>query len=199
MIQMVRIGLVVTAWGALAITLFTVGCQPGVASRQGSDKGKTLRSEQDFRDKLAELRMQRTKIIRHIRQLEKTKSETIEFLKQKGIQSSADLSDDVNIQYALRNLQGDKAAIDKLENELKYYDEAIGSIKAMLDELSRKSIRDAVALTDEDFVELRKIVLDLNDRLKVEPENVIQQEELAKLLDEELKAEKKPTDEGPKK
>jgi hypothetical protein len=191
MTQNFRHQLFAATCGALVLAIFFPGCQPTTGRSSGNEG--ILRSEQDFRDKLAELRMQRSKVVRHIRQLEKTKSETIEFLKQKGIKSSADINNDIDIRYALRNLQGDKTAIDQLNNELKHYDEAIESIKAMLDELSRKAISDAVALTDEDFVELRKIVLDLNDRLKVKPENVLEQEELTKLLDEELSSEKQPS------
>ena len=171
--------------GCLAVGLSTmIGCQPPAKPVAKADR--PLSSEQEFRDKLAELRMQREKSARAITRLETRKAETVEFLKSKGVKSSADVQGDVNLKYAARELKGWSDEIEKLEKERQHYDEAISAIQAMLAELERKRINETVAMTEDEYIQLRKIVLDLNDRLEVDKQDVVADEELDVLLKEEL-------------
>ena len=151
----------------------------------GNESG-ILTTERDFRDKITELRIHREKVLRGVKLLERRKSETVAYLKDKGIRSSADVTDDKDVVYALRNLKGWKTDIDKLNADVVHYDEAISSIEVMLDELERKRIDKEVALTDEQYVQLRKIVKDLNERLGMDKKDILEDDELSKLLDEEL-------------
>lgn len=178
-------------WGGFLVCVAVVGlgltlggCSQRPVAQAKPDR--PLSSEQEFRDKLAELRMQREKSARAVARLEQRKSETVEFLKSKGVKSSADVAQDVNLKYAARELKGWSEEIDKLEKELKHYDEAVSAIQAMLADLERKRINETVAMTEDEYIRLRKIVLDLNDRLEVDKQDIIADEELDSLLKEEL-------------
>ena len=172
----------------LAYAVFTGALQSQgevIGDRLG-DKNKLLMTEKDFRDKVTELRIQKEKVVRGIKRLELLKSDTLTQLKEKGIRSSKDVTDDPDVRYALRNLKGFKVEIDKLNADIASYDEAIKSIEVMLDELERKRIESEVHLTEEQYFELRKIVVDLNERLGLDEKDVLEDEELSRLLDEEL-------------
>ena len=175
--------------GFLAYAFLSGSLQPQVETANDNLTGqkKILQTEKDFRDKVTELRIHREKVTRGIKQLNLHKAETLEYLKEKGIKSSADVNrDDKDVLYALRNLKGWKAQIEKLESDVGNYDEAISSIEAMLNELERKRIDSEVALSEEDYFELSKIVKDLNERLGVEDTNILEDDELDQLLDAEL-------------
>lgn len=146
-----------------------------------------LKTESQFRDKLAELRMQRDKVKRGVKRLDKLKGETVEHLKTKGINSGADYltSKDPDVKYAVVNLKGWVAQIDKINKEVAYYDEAISSIEVMLDKIERERINESVSLSEDEYLDLQKIIVDLNERLEVET-NILEDEELGKLLDLEM-------------
>jgi hypothetical protein len=167
----------------LAILLAT-GCDRPTKPTVQAERG--LNSEQEFRDKLAELKMQREKSSRAVARLEERKAATVAFLKDKGVKSAADVAEDTNLKYAARELKGWTEEIDKLQQELGHYDQAIKAIETMLSELERKRISETVALSEEEYLKLRKIVLDLNDRLDVDKQDLIADEELDNLLREEL-------------
>ncbi len=177
----VLVGLLL-AMGLGAVIFYSYNSRPNAAE----DESGILTTERDFRDKITELRIQREKVTRRVKLLELRKSETLQYLKDKGIQSSADITDDKDVAYALRNLKGWKTDIDKLNADVANYDEAINSIEIMLDEIERERINQEVALSDEQYIQLRKIVKDLNERLGMDKNDVLEDDELNKLLDEEL-------------
>jgi hypothetical protein len=167
----------------------------GSGNDQQSASGKThglLETETEFRDKLAELRMQKYKVENGIERLENLKSETVEHLNSKGIKSGEDYlkSDDADIKYAVVNLKGWVTQIAKIKKEVAYYDEAILGIEGMLDKIERDRIDESVSLSKDEYKELQKIILDLNERLSVETD-MLEEEELGKLLDLEMTGTKK--------
>lgn len=161
-----------------------LGCGPQPKAQAKSDR--PLSSEQEFRDKLAELRMQREKSVRAVSRLEERKAATVAFLKEKGVKSAADVAQDTSLKYAARELKGWSEEIDKLQQEVGHYDQAIKAIETMLADLERKRISESVALSEDEYMQLRKIVLDLNDRLDVDKQDVVEDAELDELLKEEL-------------
>jgi len=186
------VGVLIAALGLIVLYAFVnnlVQPRGEVIGQKLGDENKILTTERDFRDKITELRIQREKVDRGIRRLELRKTETLKYLKDKGIRSSADVTDDTDVTYALRNLKGWKVEIEKLQEDTKNYDEAISSIEVMLDELERKRINQEVALTEEEYLEMRKIVKDLNERLGLDKNDVLAEEELGRILDEELEKE----------
>lgn len=185
----IAVGVLIAVLGAFVLYAFVNNLmQPRneVIGQKLGDQNKILTTEQDFRDKITELRIQREKVERGIKRLELRKTETLQYLKDKGIRSSADVTDDTDVMYALRNLKGWKVEIEKLQEDTKNYDEAISSIEVMLDEIERKRINKEVALTEDEYLEMRKIVKDLNERLGLDVNDVLAEEELSRILDEEL-------------
>ncbi len=155
-----------------------------------------LRTEQEFRDELASLRMDRGRVEKGIKRLEAKKQETMDFLvNEKGIKSSDDITDDTDVRFALRELKSWKSEIANLESDLPKYDDAISSIQAMLSELERQRIHDDVALTEDQYIKLRKVVVDLRERLEMDKADPLEDEELYNMFDEEVGAEDKPAGE----
>jgi hypothetical protein len=104
-----------------------------------------------------------------------------------GIDSSEKFlaSSNQEVKLAVINLNGWVAQIAKANKELTSYDDAIVNIEAMLDKIKRERIGDSVALSDEESLELQKIILDLNERLNVET-NFLEDEALGELLDSQM-------------
>lgn len=146
-----------------------------------------MKTEAEFRNKLAELRMQRDKVQRGIKRLEKLKSETVDHLKSKGIESGQDYldSEDPDVKYAVINLRGWVGQIAKIQQQVTHYDDAIRNIEVMLDKLERERIDQSVALSEAESMELQKIIIDLDERLEVDTD-FLEQEQLQKLLDQEM-------------
>ena len=159
--------------------------QPAVIS---SEK-KPLTSEPDFRNKLAEIRMNKDKLQRAIKKLETRRDENIQYLREKGITKVADAKGDANAEMALTNLKGWSESIQELSGQLDKYDSAISRIDAMLKKLERDQINAAAGLTEEEEIELLSIVKDLNDRLGVGQNDVLKDAEMDALLNRELNRE----------
>jgi len=146
-----------------------------------------LKTEVQFRDKLEELKMQRDKVQRGLARLERLKAENIEHLKDKGVNSGQDFlnSSDKDIKNAVVNLKEWVKQIDKTKKEITYYDDAITNIRTMLDKIERERINESISLSEDEYVGLQKIIVDLNERLNVDT-NILEDEELGKLLDLEM-------------
>lgn len=149
-----------------------------------------LQTEAQFRDKVAELKRDRERLLNAMQRLENRKQETLDFLRDKGVTSSADITDDKDVKYALNNLKGWKTEIEGFGTQVAKYDEAINSIVAMLDKLERERLSRDVALSEEQLIDLRKIVVDLDERLDIRDADILADEELGQILDEEMEADK---------
>jgi len=160
----------------------------GQVAIEGTNGGsEILKTESQFRDKLAELRMQRDKVERGLKKAEIHKAETVQHLRDKGIESGQDFlkSEDNDVKYAVKSLKGWAAQVTKIKTEVVYYDDAINAIKSMLERIERERIDESVTLTEEESIGLQKIILDLNERLQVDMD-LLEEEELGKLLDLEM-------------
>ena len=160
------------------------GCSPKQLN-ETQDKDGMLQTEADFREKVAELRRDKKRIENAIERASRKKRETVEFLKEKGVTRSSKITDDSEIKYALKNLVSWKAEIKKYQDQVTKYDDTINSIMAMLEKLERDRLSDEVSLTDDQRVELKSIILDLEDRLDINDDDILQQMEWAEALDEE--------------
>ncbi len=155
-----------------------------VAVENASGGTGLLKTESQFRDKLAELRMQRDKVQRGVLRLENLKAENLAKLKEMGITSGEDFlkSDNRDVKLAVVNLKEWVAQIGKIKKEVTYYDEAIGNVEVMLDKIERERIDESVSLSEGEYLELQKIIVDLNERLNIETD-ILEDEELGNLLD----------------
>ena len=76
-------------------------------------------------------------------------------------------------------------AIDKYKKEVSYYDNAISSIQAMLEKVERQRIDESISLSEQEYLDLQKVIVDLDERLKVDT-TILEDEELGNLLDLEM-------------
>jgi len=184
----------------LAVCLATATClvsQPGCpkpVDQVAQSNSRLPRTEKEFRDQLTSLRMQKDKLLRAIQRLENDKQETVKYLKEQGVKSTADVRGKADLEYKVRTLKGWNDQITLLQGDTTKYDRAIAAIETMLDEIERKRINDSVAVSDEDWVRMQSIVVDLNEQLDFRPDDILQDDELNQLLQKELGtgAENKP-------
>lgn len=171
----------------LAYTYLINGNAPVVPEPSTNNTG-FLKTEPEFRNKLAELRMDQDKVIRRKSLLAGRKKETIELLKSKGITADSDLGDK-DVKYAARNLKRTVAEMKKMDETVNRYQKAIDAIEAMLKELERDRIASEVAISDERAEELGIMILDLDERLSEGDDDIFEDEELRAILGEELAGE----------
>ncbi len=147
---------------------------------------KPLRTEADFREKIAEIRMNKEDLEQGIARLEDRKTENVKFLKDKGIRSVADAEGDPNAEMAIRNLKGWTESIKELKGQLAIYDSTISRLDGMLTKIERDMINESVTLTEEQEVEMLSIIKGLNEQLKINEDDPLIDAELDTLLSEEL-------------
>ena len=150
------------------------------------------KTRQEFHDRLAEFRMARQKVKNTIEALGSEKSKTLAHLKSKGINSSADVKDDdSDVQFALNALKRLVEDIEARKEDVKVYDEAIVGLETQLADLKRKYINEQGTITEEEYLDLQKNIIDLNERLKGDKPDIFESEKLRNLLDREMEAEDK--------
>ena len=183
---MKNLGLIILFSGLTGLLVYAAMGGLGGAKPQpnASDKQGTLTTEADFRDKLAEIRMNKDKLERAIRRLEDFRTENIQYLKDQGISKVADAKGNPNAEMALRNLKGWTESIQDLSGQLSKYDSAISRIDGMLKKLERDRINEAAGLTEEQEIEMRAIVMDLDDRMGISPNDILQDTEIDELLNQ---------------
>lgn len=145
-----------------------------------------LKTEGQFRRKLAEMRMDRDKLVRRKELMVKRKSETVDFLKEKGITATSNLEDS-DVKYAVNNLKRAVADIKEVDKNVARYDDSITAVEAMLVKLEQERIANEVAVSDETKIELSAMLKNLDDQLLGEELDIFAEEELRDLLGEELK------------
>ena len=164
-----------------------LGPRVDVAAENLKNKSGLLKTEEEFRDKLAELKIRKDKVQRGIKRSEKLKSETVTKLKELGVSSGEDFKNSTNpdVKKKVLSLKEAVADIEKYNKEVSYYDDAITSIQAMLEKIERKRIDDSISLSEEEYLDLQKVIVDLDERLNVDT-TVLEDEELSNLLDLEM-------------
>ncbi len=169
------------------VYLYFMGDLSFQGGQQKPEVSKTgfLKTEQEFRDKLAELRLDRDKVIRRKQLLQDRKSETVELLKSKGVTADSDLND-ADTKYAVQNLKRYVADLKGMDGIVEKYDKPIAAIEAMLVRIEQDQIAADVAISDEKAEQLGVMLLDLDDRLGVGDNDVFEESELRDLLSDEL-------------
>lgn len=164
-----------------------LGPRIDVAGDNMNNGSGLLKTEGEFRDKLAELKIQRDKIQRGIKRSQRLKSETVAELKEQGIASGADFksSTDSDVKKKVLSLKEAVAQINKYNKEVGYYDDAISSIQAMLEKIERERIDESISLSEEEYLDLQKVIVDLDERLNVNT-TLLEDDELGELLDLEM-------------
>jgi len=129
-----------------------------------ANEGGLLQTEEQFREKLAELRINRQKLLNRKKLMEERKAETVAFLKDKGISSESDLSDK-EVRYAINNLKLAVADLKVVETSAKKYTDTIASVEAMLTNIEQRALADDVAISDDEKIEMSALILHVDDEL----------------------------------
>lgn len=158
----------------------------GATPAAPADPNRLPRTEKEFRDRLAALRMDQEKVRRGIARLESKKQETVDYLKKNNVSSTADIRGKPDLEYAVRNLEGWNTEIARLKADVGKYDRAISGIATMLDEMERKRISDSVAVTEEDAVRILSIEKDLDEKLGMDETGIFKDDELNAMLERDL-------------
>lgn len=148
-------------------------------------EGDFLKTEKQFRDKLAELRINHDKLLRRKKLMEERKAETVAFLKDKGISSESDLSDK-EVRYAINNLKVAVADLEVVEKNAQKYTDTIASVEAMLTNMEHRAIADEVAISDEEKIQMSALIKQLDDHLLGDEPDVLEDAKLRELLGSEL-------------
>lgn len=178
---------VLVTWCILAsISISHVGCQPEqVPEKDGMAIPET---ESEFRDKMAEYKIQRQKVLSRIKRVERRKAEQMNYLEAKGIQSPSDIDPtDADTKFALKNLKAWNDELKRYQKEVLNYDEVISGIQAMLQKIERNQIREDVIISDEDYVNLKTLVRLLNEDLEIDRSDPVEDQELIDLFTSEKK------------
>ena len=146
---------------------------------------EVLKTEEDFKNKLAALRMDREKLSQRKKLMEERKQETVQFLKDKGVTATSDLSDK-DVKYAISNLKQYITDLKDVDKNVSRYTNAINAVEAMLTKIKQQSIADEVNISDEKKIELSAMIKGLEDKLIGDEPDFIEEEKLRKLLGDEL-------------
>lgn len=144
----------------------------------------------EFRDKLAEYRMEREKLERSIKKLEDGKTKAIETLKKNNITKVAEVKGNFEAEVALKDLKASTEKIDDLKSQFAHYDKAISRIEGILNKLERDRVHSEAKLTESQEIELRSIVKKLDEDLDIGKDDPLIDAELDQLLKDTLGAGK---------
>lgn len=169
-----------------AVYLYAVGDLKldGGKVDDGPNNTGFLKTEDEFRTKLAELRIEQEKMERRKKLMIERKDVIVKELKEKGITSTSDITDK-DVKYKINNLKTAVSDIKVVDKSIARYQEGIDAIEAMLTKLEQERLSGEVAISEEKAEELGIMLLDLDDKL-TEEENILEEDALRKLLGLEL-------------
>ena len=185
----IKSAIIVLLFAALVagVYLYIVGdlkFDGGAAKDDGPNNTGFLKTEEEFRTKLAEHRIEQEKMRRRKKLKVERKDELVKELKAKGITSTSDISDN-EVKYTINNLKTAVTDIKVVDKSIGKYQEGIDAIEAMLTKLEQERLSGEVAISEEKATELGIMLLDLDEKLTAE-ENVLEEEALRELLGLEL-------------
>lgn len=125
-----------------------------------------LETSGEFKDKLADIKIRRDRAEVQIDRLTRRKNEAAEKLRAKGIQKSSDIkADDREAKFLVAELKDLVEKIEKLESDVKHYDDAIVSIEAILRDFDRKLVMTDSGIDEKQLEDLRRIIYSVDDKL----------------------------------
>ena len=144
-----------------------------------------LKTEKDFRNKLAVLRLDREKLSRRKKLMEERKAETVQFLKDKGVTSESDLGDS-DVKYAISNLKQFVSDLEEVDKNVDRYTNTITADEAMLKKLEQEAISNEIAISDEEQIRMSALIKELDDKILGEEKDIFEEAKLRELLGDEL-------------
>ncbi len=170
----------------IAAVLFLTVSQDsaGKAKQQAKAQG-FLTTQQDFQDKLEELKRQRDRAKLQRSRLDQRKQDAAQRLRNLGVKTPADIEANAEAKLAYHEIKDIIQSNDKLAADIEVYDDAIIRIEAALRELDRKRLMENAGISEDQFRQLRTIVNDVDDRLTSQSSS-IDSLEVQSILDDVL-------------
>ncbi len=180
------LGLCFVAGLCIAAVLFLTVSQDsaGKAKLQAKAQG-FLTTQQDFQDKLEELKRQRDRAKLQRSRLDQRKQDAAQRLRNLGVKTPADIEANAEAKLAYHEIKDIIQSNDKLAADIEVYDDAIIRIEAALRELDRKRLMENAGISEDQFRQLRTIVNDVDDRLTSQSSS-IDSLEVQSILDDVL-------------
>ncbi len=180
------LGLCFVAGLCIAAVLFLTVSQDsaGKAKQQAKAQG-FLTTQQDFQDKLEELKRQRDRAKLQRSRLDERKQDAAQRLRNLGVKTPADIEANAEAKLAYHEIKDIIQSNDKLAADIEVYDDAIIRIEAALRELDRKRLMENAGISEDQFRQLRTIVNDVDDRLTSQSSS-IDSLEVQSILDDVL-------------
>lgn len=167
--------------------MFLNGPQAGVIGDNLEDGHRSLpKTEQEFRDRKAEFHMKRDDILGAIVRLKREKTEMALKLKSKGVSAETMDPDDSAMMFDIKNLEQIVGKISKFEADVKEYDTAIAGLETQIKILERDKLDGKATLTKEEYMDLKKNIIDLEERLKGDKPDLFEQDQLRDMLKDVL-------------
>lgn len=176
----------------LVFALGGFGPQLDVATDRSDDE-QSLTSEEDYVQKLTEIKMRRTKVLTGITRLEKRKAENVQLLKDKGIRKLVDAQGDPEARVAINSLKDLSSLIGQRNKEIEALDKAIARLDGMLNKIRRENVP---GLTEEQQIELRAIQLELDEKLGLDDDLLFEDAEIDEMLNKDLGKESDGSNDG---
>ena len=169
-----------------AYYMFTDGKLPKIGDDGETTPNTTgfMKTEEEFRTKLAELRIEQEKMQRRKELMIERKDDIVKELKDKGISASSDISDKT-IKYKVTSLKKSLNSIKDVDRSIEKYQQGIDAVEVMLAKLEQDRISDEVAISEEKAEELNIMLLDLDEKLS-DGDDIFEEEELRNVLGLEL-------------
>lgn len=172
--------LILLCCGLTGIVVF--GVMGGLNFSRSTEDNQSLRTEQDFRNKLAEIRMNRDNLERAIQKQQESKQQNLDYLKSENISKVADAKGKPAAEMALHNLKQWSESIKVLESQFSQFDSASSRIEAVLEQFERERINESAVLSEAQQIELMAIVKTLDEKMNVGKNNIFEDAELDELL-----------------
>ncbi len=170
-----------------AVTLSIVNYQNQHAnSEQDESESGFLKTSGEFKDKLANLKIKRDRAELQSGRLERRKKDAADKLRENGVRNVGDVqSDDRESRLLIAELQDIVKTQEELRSDIKIYDDAIVSIEAILRKFDRELVMSGAGNSRKQEEELRRIILNVDDRLTGD-RSIVDELETQDLLDEIL-------------
>ncbi len=143
---------------------------------------KPLVKEEDLRNQLTAIQMRRQKLADKIEYMERSRDETLQSLRAKGVREKADAKGDPEALMALQSLKGWMSGINEFRGHLEKCDAAIPRLRAILEKMERERLTETLGLTEDEQIDLRAIEMELDDRLGIEESDIFGDQEIDDLL-----------------
>ncbi len=150
----------------LGVAIFLIANRNDGPSKAERDRAAGfLTTTHDFQNKLEELRRRRDMAQLQISRFEDRKNSATARLKDLGVKTADDLEESSEAKLAFYEIKDILNSIDKLNQDIKFYDDTIMRLEAALRDKDRQLLMENAGINDKQLQQLRTIIHDVDDRL----------------------------------